>query len=100
MRSACEREAVEADGTQVLLDPAASAAVRQLPCPAELLWAERGLFDEPTAVYDEQRLARAELTGFELAVRQIRGSNHYSILMGEAGAAVVAERILAAAGLG
>lgn len=97
LRSGCEREAVEADGTQLLLDPQAAAAVRQLPCPAELLWAERGLFDEPEAVYDEKRLARAELTGPDLALRQVRGSNHYSILMGRAGAPLVAERILAAA---
>jgi pimeloyl-ACP methyl ester carboxylesterase len=100
LRSACVREAVEADGGQLLTDPQAAAAVRQLPCPAELLWAERGLLDDPQGVYDEQRLAAAELADLDLTIRHIKGGNHYSILMGRVGAPLVAERILAAAGLG
>ncbi|GAA1249790.1 hypothetical protein GCM10009665_45670 [Kitasatospora nipponensis] len=97
LRSACVREAIEVDGAQVLLDPAAARAVYELPCPGELLWAARGLRDEPQGLYDTRRLAGAEVAGPKLTLRHIAGSNHYSILMGEAGATAVAERILAAA---
>jgi pimeloyl-ACP methyl ester carboxylesterase len=93
LRSACVLAAVELDGAEVLLDQEAAAAVHRLPCPAELLWAERGLQDEPQGLYDERRLA-----GVELTRHQVPDTNHYSVLMGSAGAKVVAERLLAAAG--
>ncbi|MDH6110659.1 pimeloyl-ACP methyl ester carboxylesterase [Kitasatospora sp. MAP12-15] len=96
LRSACADEAIRADGADLLLDPAARLAIRQLPCPAELLWAERGLLDEPKGLYDQQRLAAAELDADRPAVRLVPDTNHYSIVMGPAGAAVVAERLLAA----
>ncbi|PYC84361.1 alpha/beta hydrolase [Streptomyces tateyamensis] len=95
LRSACVRAAVEADGAEVLLDQEAAAAVHRLPCPAELLWAERGLQDEPRGLYDEARLA-----GVQPAHRQVPDTNHYSVLMGAAGARSVAEHLLAAAGAG
>jgi pimeloyl-ACP methyl ester carboxylesterase len=98
LRSSCVRAAVETDGAQVLLDPQAAGAVHRLPCPAELLWAERGLLDEPQGLYDERRLAAARLPGTGLTVSQVPDSNHYSILMGAAGAGPVAARVLAAAG--
>ncbi|WP_035848945.1 alpha/beta fold hydrolase [Kitasatospora azatica] len=94
LRSACVREAVETDGAQVLFDPEAAAAVHALRCPAELLWAERGLLDQPQGLYDRSRLA-----GLDLTNSQVPGTNHYSVLMGAPGAAVVAQRILAAAGV-
>lgn len=96
LRSACAQEAVRADGADLLLDPAAQLAIRRLPCPGELLWAERGLLDEPQGLYDQQRLAAAELDAERLTVRLVPDTNHYSIVMGPAGAAVVAERLLAA----
>ncbi|MCX4748814.1 alpha/beta hydrolase [Kitasatospora sp. NBC_01287] len=99
LRSSCVREAVEVDGGQVLLDADAAQAVRLLSCPAELLWAERGLLDDAQALYDEKRLADAALAGPGLVTTRVPDSNHYSILMGEAGAPLVARRILAAAGL-
>ncbi|MCC9308589.1 alpha/beta hydrolase [Kitasatospora sp. RB6PN24] len=95
LRTACVPEAVETDGAQVLLDPEAAAAVRRLGGRAELLWAERGLQDQPQGLYDAERLAGA---GLELTTSRVADSNHYSIVMGAAGAAVVAERMLAAAG--
>ncbi|MFE0462707.1 alpha/beta fold hydrolase, partial [Kitasatospora sp. NPDC058965] len=95
LRSACVLAAVETDGAEVLLDRAAAEAVHRLPCPAELLWAERGLQDEPRALYDRDRLA-----GLPVPHRQVPDSNHYSVLMGAAGAKQVAERLLAGGGGG
>ncbi|MDH6135185.1 pimeloyl-ACP methyl ester carboxylesterase [Kitasatospora sp. MAA4] len=98
LRSSCLLEAVRADTRQVRLDPTAAAAIRQLPCPGELLWAERGLLDQPQGLYDARRLAAAGLDAERLTVRQIPDTNHYSILLGPVGATVVAERLLATAG--
>lgn len=61
LRSSCVLEAVQTDGAQVLLDQDAATAVHRLPCPAELLWAERGLLDEPQGLYDHQRIGLAGL---------------------------------------
>ncbi|GAA2745552.1 alpha/beta hydrolase [Kitasatospora cinereorecta] len=77
LRSSCVREAIRVDGGQVLLDAEAAGAVRQLPCPAELLWAERGLMDEPQGLYDEQRLAAADLP---IPTEAVPGTNHYTII--------------------
>jgi pimeloyl-ACP methyl ester carboxylesterase len=93
LRTACVREAIETDGAQVLLDPQAAAAVRGLGGRAELLWAERGLQNQPQGLYDAQRLADA---GLELTISQVADTNHYSIVMGARGSAAVAERMLAA----
>ncbi len=97
LRSTCVLEAVRTDTRQVRLDPTASAAIRQLPCPGELLWAERGLLDQPQGLYDAKHLAGAGLEGNGLTIRQVPDTNHYSIVMGPVGATVVAERLLATA---
>ncbi len=59
-RSSCVLEAVRADGADVLTDAEAHAAARRAVengMPVELVWAHRGLMDEPQGLYDEQRLA-------------------------------------------
>ncbi|MFC5664775.1 alpha/beta fold hydrolase [Kitasatospora misakiensis] len=95
LRSACVPAAVETDGAQVLLDEEAATAVHRLPCPGALLWAERGLLDEPQGLYDEKRLAAAGLDGrHPVAVSPVPGSNHYSILWGRPGAEAVVRALL------
>ena len=100
MRSSCVREAVRLDGTQVLCDAEVLAAIRQLELPARLLWAERGLLDEPQGLYDEQRLAAAGLDPARLATRRMAGTNHYTVIIGDDGARTVAGHLLDAAGAG
>ncbi|MFI6156535.1 alpha/beta fold hydrolase [Kitasatospora sp. NPDC051170] len=95
LRSSCVPEAVRTDGAQVLLDPEAAAAVHHLPCPAELLWAERGLLDEPQGLYDAGRIALAGLDTTRVPASPVPGSNHYSILWGEAGADRIVRGLLA-----
>ncbi|MFG2823389.1 alpha/beta fold hydrolase [Kitasatospora sp. NPDC048365] len=87
LTSSCVPEAVRLDGGQVLVDPEAAAAVRKLPCPAELLWAERGLLDEPQGLYDAGRIALADLP---IPAAPVPDTNHYSIIATEA----VAQRLL------
>ena len=58
LRSSCRLDAVRADGVGQF-EPEVLSAVHRLTCPTDLLWAERGLQDEPQGLYDEQRLAAA-----------------------------------------
>ncbi|MGF1430126.1 alpha/beta hydrolase [Kitasatospora sp. LaBMicrA B282] len=95
-RSSCVVPAVELDSTQLLVDPEVTGAVHRLPCPAELLWADRGPLDDGQALYDAQRLARSAPAG--LTCTRVPDTNHYSILLGPAGVPLVARRTLAALG--
>ncbi|MER5355916.1 alpha/beta hydrolase [Kitasatospora sp. NPDC002551] len=98
LRSSCVLAAVETDGAQVLLDQEAAAAVHRLPCPGELIWAERGLFDEPQGLYDEKRLAALGLDHTHpVAVSGVPDTNHYSILWGTAGAEALVRALLGTA---
>ncbi|MFB7501150.1 alpha/beta hydrolase [Streptomyces sp. NPDC056161] len=96
LRSSCRLEAVRTDGVG-LFDADVLAAVRHLPGPATLLWADRGLMDEPQGLYDEERLARAGLDGTGVTPVRAADTNHYTVLTGEEGAALVADLLLKAA---
>jgi len=97
LRSSCSLEAVRTDGVDQL-GAQVSGAVHQLPLPALLLWAPRGLMDEPQGLYDEQRLVAAGLDPHRVRTQLVPDTNHYSILIGDEGARVVAQHLLAAAG--
>ncbi|MFF0412230.1 alpha/beta fold hydrolase [Kitasatospora sp. NPDC004745] len=100
LRSSCVLEAVQADGAQVLLDREAAAAVHRLSCPAELIWAERGLLDEPQGLYDHRRIGLAGLDPARVPASPVPDTNHYSILWGERGAERIVRGLLADAGVG
>lgn len=93
-RSTCVLEAVRADGADVLADPQAHAAVRHLAergMPVELLWAQRGLLDEPQGLYDPSRLAALDVP--EVVRCSEVDANHYDILLGAVGVTAVADAI-------
>jgi len=71
---------------------AGTAKGRRLTVPATLLWAARGMLDEPTGLYTVDRLA-----GVPLAVRPAVDANHYTILLAPEAAAIVAAEIRAVA---
>lgn len=96
LRSSCTIEAVRADGIGQFAE-AVLSAVRRLPCPARLLWAERGLMDEAQGLYDEQRLAAAGLDPQRVTTHMMTGSNHYTVLIGDSGARTTAQHLLAMA---
>ncbi|MFJ9677136.1 alpha/beta hydrolase [Streptomyces sp. NPDC101194] len=98
MRSTCRIEAVRTDGIG-LFDEEVLTAVRKLPAPATLLWAQRGLMDEEQGLYDETRLAAAGLGDTEVTPVPVRDVNHYTLLTGEAGAQEIARRLLALTGI-
>ncbi|CAM5334565.1 alpha/beta fold hydrolase [Streptomyces pilosus] len=90
LRSSCVLDAVRADGADVLGDPEVLAAVHQPQVRGALLWAERGLLDEPRALYDAARVAAAGLDPDRMPARRVDGTNHYSILFPPAAAEVAA----------
>ncbi|MBC3839678.1 alpha/beta hydrolase [Streptacidiphilus sp. 4-A2] len=98
LRSSCRLDAVRVDGVDVF-SAEVLAAVHELAMPSELLWAQRGLLGEEQGLYDPGRLAAAALEDTGLVTRMVPGTNHYTVLIGEHGAGVVARHLLAAAGL-
>jgi pimeloyl-ACP methyl ester carboxylesterase len=95
LRSSCVLDAVRTDGGDVFLDEDVHAAIHRLPVPATLLWAERGLRDEPEGLYTAARLAAASLPD-TVGVVAVPGTNHFSIMFGDSGADAVAAAIRAA----
>ncbi|RAJ69100.1 pimeloyl-ACP methyl ester carboxylesterase [Streptomyces sp. Amel2xB2] len=97
LRSSCLLDAVREDGADTLSSETARA-LHRLTVPGELLWAERGLLDEPQGLYDEQRLKSAAVDDTTIRSRKVPGSNHYTLLLGDEGASTVAQSLLAATG--
>lgn len=71
-------------------------ALESLAVPAVLLRSPRGLFDEAPGLYDDEWLATWRSRLPELEVRDIPGTNHYTILLG-AGVDAVADAVAEAA---
>lgn len=92
--SSCIAEAIRVDGAQILVDTSVVNAIKQLSCPVTLLYAERGLLNEEQALYDDSRLAFAQLPAAVETVF-VPGTNHYTIVGPGAGADAIAEHILA-----
>ena len=86
MRSACVKAAVQVNGRELLAGEQVRSAIDRVECPMTLLWAPRGMLDDPGGLYDEQRL-------HGLDAEQVPDTNHYSILLGEPGAKRVAAAI-------
>ena len=86
MRSSCSKEAVTVNGRELIADDAVRTAVRDVQCPLVLLWAPRGMVDDPGGLYAEERLGGLEH-------ESVPDSNHYSILLGAPGAKRVAAAI-------
>ncbi len=98
--SSCVVEAVRADGAGVMADTEAHAGVRRAVehgMPAELVWARRGLQDEPQGLFDEDRLAALDPP--ERLRTTAVDANHYDVIIAEDGVSAVADavdRVLAA----
>lgn len=94
LMSSCILDAVRADGADVLTDEethAAAARAVAAGVPVDLVWARRGLLDEPQGLYDEGRLAALDLPA-ELAVHGV-DANHYDVILAGEGLAAVADAV-------
>jgi pimeloyl-ACP methyl ester carboxylesterase len=93
LRSACRAQPVREDAENQLRSPEVFAAIHGLTVPARLLWAERGLQNEASGLYTAEAVAAGGLTDEGVAVHFVPDVNHYSIVLGERGAATVAAHI-------
>ncbi|MGW4698919.1 alpha/beta hydrolase [Streptomyces sp. NPDC004285] len=93
MRSSCALDAVRADGAGPIGDRETLAALHQQEVRGTLLWAERGVMNEPQGLYDEGRLASADLPPDRITTRRVDDTNHYTILFAEHATAAVAEAV-------
>jgi hypothetical protein len=91
MRSSCALEAIRGDATDTLITEDTVRAVHHLECPARLMWAARGMMNEDQGLYDESRLSTLDPG---IAVERVDEVNHYTILLADAGARRVADRIV------
>lgn len=83
LRSKVNADAVRADYVDLLTGADPRAAYEALAADTVLLRAERGMFDEPTAMYPDP-------DAIALKVTTVPGTNHYSIVMSDHGARAVA----------
>jgi len=93
-RSSVSEEVVRADAGELL---EVGKAAHRLEVPTVLLCAERGMTDDPNPIQPAQ-LVKSWVDGAP-GVRQserVPGVNHYTIVMGTAGAGVVADAIVRA----
>ncbi|MBY8879372.1 alpha/beta fold hydrolase [Actinacidiphila acidipaludis] len=93
LRSACRAAAIREDAEDELRNPEVFAAIHELTVPAEMLWAERGLQDEPVGLYAPDVVAASGLEAEGVALHFVPGENHYSIVLGLSGARTVAAHV-------
>ncbi len=96
-RSSCVLESVRSDGAGTLTDAETHAApVRAVEAgvPTTLVWAARGLADEPQGLYDADRLAALSLPD-RLRTVAAPDVNHYTVLFEPPGLSVVTEQLSA-----
>jgi hypothetical protein len=67
----------------MLRNEAVLEATTDLPVPATLLWATRGMQAETPGLYDEVRLAGMVLEDAHVTAREVPGTDHWSILWTE-----------------
>jgi pimeloyl-ACP methyl ester carboxylesterase len=92
--SSCLEAVIRADGRQILLDLEVSGALKTLTCPIAFIYAERGILNEPQALYDEPRLTAAALDHLDLTKTLVPGTNHYTMTGPGVGAQTIAASVL------
>ncbi len=93
MRSSCVLDAIRADGAGPLGDPETLDAIHQPQVCGTLLWAERGLMNEPQGLYDEARLAAGGLAPERITTHRVDDTNHYTILFAKNATAALAQTV-------
>lgn len=86
-------EAVQVDGRELLVDDEVRAATERFDCPATLLRAPRGLFDQVPPLLPDEALADLRSRWRIGDERLVADTNHYTIVFAPHGAAAVAEAV-------
>jgi pimeloyl-ACP methyl ester carboxylesterase len=92
-RSRVSKDAVRADGRDLLDSDSAVKSLQALVEPCALLWAPRGIQNEDRPLIPAEVIADARASLPYLAVTEIPDTNHYFALLGDEPAGVVAAEI-------
>ena len=92
--SSCIEDAIRADGRQLILDDYVNEAINNATCPVTLLYAERGILNQPHGFYDDDVLRAAGVDRNRVAATLISGTNHYTIVGPGIGANTVADELV------
>ncbi|WP_426228348.1 alpha/beta hydrolase [Pseudarthrobacter sp. DSP2-3-2b1] len=93
LRPATRYQAMAEDTAELHRGASLLKALDELAVDAQVLRAPRGLLNEPAALYAPGYLEAWALKLPSLRVREVPDVNHYTIVMGEAGAGAVAESV-------
>lgn len=93
LRPATRYQAMAEDTAELHRGASLLKALDELAVDTRVLRAPRGLLNEPSGLYPPGYLDAWAARLPALAVREIPDVNHYTIIMGEAGAAAVAESV-------
>ena len=96
VRSSVNKAAVLEDGGAAIVDPDSARSVERITTPTTMLWAPRGMLDQTPGLYPPASIEAAEEALAHVCPAGVDDTNHYTILVGEHGAAAVADAILAA----
>ncbi|HHV20882.1 MAG TPA: alpha/beta hydrolase [Propionibacterium sp.] len=94
LRPTAHYEAMAEDSRDIQLGDTLPQALEELRHPALLLRAERGLQNEPAAMFSAEWATQWAERLPQLTVRDIPNTNHFTIVMSEAGAASVAAALV------
>lgn len=100
IRSSVDKDAVLVDGGAAIVDPDSATAIERISAKTRLLWAPRGILDQSPGLYPPSQVDAAVARLDHLEAQLIADTNHYTITVGEDGAAAVASAIVVAATAG
>lgn len=93
LRSRTSPEAVRGDSEDTLVPDRVAEWVRATVCPLTFLRAERGMFDQAGGLYPVDVVETARGLRPDIAIETVSDVNHYTIVLGERGAAAIAGHV-------
>jgi lipase len=97
-RSKTSEEAVRGDGRDLLTSSEIQEALSKVSCPIHLVRSPRGLQNQPEPTIPDFLVDEAKKQCPQLTDEMTEDNNHYTLVTGEAGAGLLAERILQSVG--
>jgi lipase len=95
LKPATRIEAMAGDTADLQTGSALPEALANVQHPTEFLRAERGILNQPEGLFDPDWVARCKENLPALVTDDVRGVNHYTIIMSDEGGARVAKAIIA-----
>jgi lipase len=95
LRSSCSFEAVKQDSMELFGGESVLAALADLRQPVTLMTAPRGLLNQTPGLYSPSEVERWRAVLPAVTIREVPDVNHYTIVMGAAGASAVAREVRA-----